>query len=341
MDQCQLCEDCSQIVVTRATSASYATIQTIFTQIVQHPDLPESNIARIATMIGLRRIAVHSYDDAFLDLETPGAGQWCIQSLNSSLRELRIAAGRTLTAFLIQRAESANDELVLRNRRNTISILKSISEKDRSHLQETCILAWGQLGRVVDEDELNLVLIQLCDYLGSSNNLISAFAFNELLNLALARNTTPRKLFEPFWRSLAYLATKDMLQRPQRSRAIAELLQVSVNELLIIMQTHALPWLVLDKRKNTIQRIAEARGESDARLTLVDGPNLAAIMALLLVQEEPNNTTEFAKCRLEEASPYFRSLSVVDLFQSEPVLIVMELLKMAGDADASRKILVS
>jgi serine/threonine-protein kinase ATR len=189
----------------------------------------------------------------------------------------------------------------------------------------------------VDEEELNLVLLQLCDYLGSSNHLVSAFAFNELLKLAESRNVTPRQLFDPYWRSLAYLATKDMLQRPQRSRAFAELLQISVNELLVLIQTHALPWLVLDRRKEIIQRIAEARGESDVWRPLMDSSNLAAVLALLLAQESPNNTANFAKSRLEEISPHFQSEDMLSLLQSEPVLISMELLKAAGDSDATRK----
>lgn len=288
-------------------------------------------------MVALRRVSAHSNEPSLIDLETSAAGQWCLQSLNSSLRELRIAAGRTLVAFLVRRADKKLDNLLARNRKNAIAILKSMSEKNRPHLVETCIMAWGQLGRAVDEEELNLVLLQLCDYLGSSNHLVSAFAFNELLKLAESRNVTPRQLFDPYWRSLAYLATKDMLQRPQRSRAFAELLQISVNELLVLIQTHALPWLVLDRRKEIIQRIAEARGESDVWRPLMDSSNLAAVLALLLAQESPNNTADFAKSRLEEISPHFQSEDMLSLLQSEPVLISMELLKAAGDSDANKK----
>lgn len=205
---------------------------------------------------------------------------------------------------------------------------------------ETCVMAWGQLGRVVPEDELNLVLIKLLEYLGSSNNIVSAFAFNELLNLAEARRTTPRRLFEPFWPSLAYMTTRDMVHRPQMSRAIAELLQISVNELLLLVQTHALPWLVLDKQKDVIHKIAEARKESEIWQPLMDSSNLAAILALLLVQDT-EDIEGFAESRLDEISPHFQSIGLLGLLQSEPVLIVMELLKAAGEADESRKPTVS
>ncbi|KAL6361487.1 hypothetical protein LRP88_04956 [Fusarium phalaenopsidis] len=227
-------------------------------------------------------------------------------------------------------------DLVHRNRKNSIAFLKSLSEKNRANLTETFIMAWGQLGTVVCEDELNMVLIKLMEYLGSSNNIVSAFAFNELLNLSEARGVTPRGLFEPFWPNLAYMATKDMVHRPQMSRVIAELLQVSVNELLLVIQTHAVPWLVLDKQKDVIQKISEARQDPRDWMVVMDPPNLAATLALLLIQET-EDITAFAKSRLNEISTHFHTAPIIELLQTEPVLTVMELLKVAGEADESKK----
>lgn len=297
-------------------------------------------------MIALKRLIAHCEDPMFLNLETSAPGQWCLQALNSSVRELRIAAGRTLGEFVRSKPFGAANrelhELIARNRQNTIALLKSSSGQDAQnpHLVETRIMAWGQIGRVACEEELNLVLIQLVEYLGSSNNVVSAFAFNEVLNLAEARNTTPRRLFEPFWKSLAYLATKDMIQRPQRSRVIAELLRISVNELLLLIQTHALPWLVLDKRQDVIQRIAEARQDNDLSKVIMDAPNLASTLALLLVQD-PDNIEEFTKSRLDQVSPGFLTVSLLEMFRMEPVVIALELLKAAANADETKKLLVS
>lgn len=288
-------------------------------------------------MIALRRLVLHCEDVAFLNLETSGPGQWCLQSLNSSIRELRISAGRTLALFMPSKPTYYMEEALLsRNRKNSIALLRSASEADQPFMRETRILAWGQLGRVVTEDELNLVLIKLLEYLGSSNNIESAFAFNELLSLAEARRTTPRRLFEPFWKNLAYMATKDIVQRPQRSRAIAELLQISVNELLLLIQSHALPWLVLDKRKDVIQKIAEARQETEIWRPLMDSHNTASVLSLLLLQES-ENIEDFVKSSLDEISPHFHALSLADIVQSEPVLTAIELLKAAAGADESRK----
>ncbi|KAF4494809.1 uvsb pi-3 kinase [Fusarium agapanthi] len=355
-------------------------IEALLTKLIRLPALAESRRPRVAAMLAIRRVILHCEDTELLNLETSGIGQWCLQSLNSSVRELRIAAGRVLATFSLARPEpilssmvlparpaEANggnprvyqaqaaftdgnlqtnvsngsspmktQDLISRNRKNSIAFLKSISDKNQPNLTETFIMAWGQLGTVVWEHELNLVLIKLLEYLGSNNNIVSACAFNELLNLADARRVTPRRLFEPFWPNLAYMTTKDMVQRPQMSRTIAELLQVSVNELLLLIQTHALPWLVLDKQKDVIQKIAEARQESEVWLPLIDPANLAATLALLLVQDT-DDIASFAKSRLEELSTHFQSEPLVNLLQVEPVLTVIELLKAAGDADETKK----
>ncbi|KAF5567630.1 UVSB PI-3 kinase [Fusarium napiforme] len=356
-------------------------IEALFTKLIRLPALAESRRPRVATMLAIRRVILHCEDTELLNLETSGIGQWCLQSLNSSVRELRVAAGRVLATFSLARPEPILSSMVLparpagdngvgnprvnraqatftdgnfrpkvsngsspmktqdlisRNRKNSIAFLKSISDKNQPNLTETFIMAWGQLGRVVWEHELNLVLIKLLEYLGSNNNIVSACAFNELLNLADARRVTPRRLFEPFWPNLAYMTTKDMVQRPQMSRTIAELLQVSVNELLLLIQTHALPWLVLDKQKDVIQKIAEARQESEVWLPLIDPANLAATLALLLVQDT-DDIASFAKSRLEELSTHFQTEPLVNLLQVEPVLTVIELLKAAGDADETKK----
>ncbi|PHH88275.1 hypothetical protein CDD83_7759 [Cordyceps sp. RAO-2017] len=68
----------------------------------------------------------------------------------------------------------------------------------------------------------------------------------------------------------------------------------------------------------------------------MDGANLAATLALLLVQNA-DDIENFTKSRLNEISPHFHSLTLLDLFQSEPVLIALELLRSAASADKARQ----
>lgn len=216
-------------------------------------------------------------------------------------------------------------------------------------------MAWGQLGRVVGGDELNLVLHQLLGYLGIGNTLIASCAFSEvcrlskdcttrglhceqIINIAAARKVSCRKLFEPFWGTLAYIVIKDMIPRPQISRAVAELLQLSVNELLLLIQSHALPWLILAKKRDVVQKIVEARRD-DARSAILESNNNGPIMALLLVQQVPD-IESFVMSRLREFSA-FESCTLVDLLKAEAVPIVLGLLKAAGDSDEEGKPRVS
>ncbi|UQC83200.1 phosphatidylinositol 3 [Colletotrichum lupini] len=319
------------------TAAEKREAQSIFTKLIHLPNFKESKRPRIVAMISARRIINHADVTELIDLETSPLGQWCLQSLHSSIRELRIASGRALPLFLRDNnLESLDPTLIIRNRKNALSLLKAASEKDAAIFHESGILAWGQLGRVVTGDELNLVLHKLLEYLGSINSLIASCAFNEILNLASALNTTPRRLFEPFWRNLAYFAVKDMQARPQICRAIADLLQISVTEFLLLIQSHALPWLVLMKKKEVIQKIAEARGERDIWVPILDPANAGSIIALLLIQDV-GNIENFVMSRLVEVSSHLETFTLVELVQSEVCSVALELFKAAGEADEARK----
>jgi serine/threonine-protein kinase ATR len=67
--------------------------QKIFAKLIRLPCFVGSKRPRVIAMMALRRLVFHTNDAEFFDLETSGPGQWCIQSLQSSLRELRIAGG--------------------------------------------------------------------------------------------------------------------------------------------------------------------------------------------------------------------------------------------------------
>ncbi|KAH8711053.1 Protein kinase rad3 [Beauveria bassiana] len=338
------CAICSGKAVLRENVQAHdikTIIRSIFAELSHRSNFLESRRPRVAAMLALRRVLLHCEDATALNLETSALGQWCLQSLNSSIRELRIAAGRVIVTFMPPKATPyIDDSLLSRNRKNTIALLRSVSDNDQAHLVESRILVWGQLGRVMPENELNLVLIKLLEYLGSSNTFEAAVAFNELLNLADSRSTTPRRLLEPYWKSLAYMATKDMVHRPQRSRAIAELLQLSINELLLLIQTHALPWLVLDKRTEVIQKFAEARQENMGWQPLMDNSNLAAILSLLMIQET-DDIESFVRTRLNDVGLHLHDRPIVELLQIEPVMIAIELLKAAGQADGARKQIIT
>ncbi|KAL2181037.1 phosphatidyl inositol 3-kinase-like protein [Thermothelomyces heterothallicus CBS 202.75] len=308
-----------------------------FSKIIKLPKFLESRRLRVLAMIALRRLAKHSTASEFWDLEKSGPGQWCLQSLQSSIRELRIAAGRTLSVFISEPPIPGFDWAVLaRNRANALGFLKSVSEKGAANLNETCIMAWAQVGKAVSVDGLNLAVIKLVEYLGHRNMIVSGLAFSEILNLAESRGETPAQLFEPFWGNLAFSVVKDLVTKPQTAQLVADLMQISVSDLLRMLQKHALPWLVLTKKREVIQKIAEARGDKEIWETCMDANNLPSILSLLLIQDAPDIAAHTMSL-LGHISPRVNSFELAELLRTDPLTIALELFKAAADASEARK----
>ncbi|RYP81209.1 hypothetical protein DL769_002101 [Monosporascus sp. CRB-8-3] len=328
------CSHCHDVIGSRGTPLCLDLIMKkkalgLFSSLVQLPSFAASRRPRVTAMVALRRLGKHCYDPEFLDLETSVAAQWCWKSLQSSVRELRIASGRTLAVFLSEMSTDTSDT-IYKNRTIVLKLLRSLSEQNQPHLTETCIMAWSQIGSVVTEDQLNLVLIKLVEYLGQASVITSATAFTE------CRQITPRQLLEPFWRSLAFSAVKDCVTQPNLIRLLAELMSMNIQDLILYIHGHAMPWLVLTKKRDVIQKIAEVRGEEEPWQPCLDNANLGPILALLLVQEV-SDVQEYSMTLLRQISSHFDGLTLVELLQMEPLITTLELLKAAGDADETHK----
>ncbi|KAH6630423.1 phosphatidyl inositol 3-kinase-like protein [Chaetomium sp. MPI-SDFR-AT-0129] len=308
----------------------------VFTKLIKLPSLLASRRPRVVAMIALRRLAKHSADTEFWDLNKSSPGQWCLQSLQSSIRELRIAAGRALPVFLTEPTYQFDWGVLESNRTTSLGLLRTISDKGAANLHETCIMAWAQVGRGVSADELNLVVLKLVEYLGHRNMIVPALAFNEILSLAEFKGETPAQLFHPFWANLAFHVVKDVVSKPQTAQFVADLMQISVPDLLLLLQKHALPWLILSKRRDVIQKITEARGDTETWETCIDAANLPSILVLLLVQDVPD-VAAHTMSLLEHVSPHVARFQLVELLRTDPLPIALELLKAAAGADETRR----
>lgn len=317
--------------------ATKATATRLLCQLVQQDCFKESKRPRIVAMIVLRRFVFHSCDPELLDIEISAPGQWCVQSLQSSIRELRIASGRALAMFLrAGSTKSLDEEIAERNTANALSLVRTIEEKNKSNLNETCIMFWGQAGRIVPDDKLCLVLIKLIEYLGHREQIVSAFAYNEIMNLAAAKGQDPKRLLDPYWKDLAFSAVKSLVVNPRTTGLVADLLQKDVGTFVKSVQQHALPWLILTKRKEVVQKIADFRGEKDAWKICVD--NLSQILALLLIQDVPQADLEkYVMALLRHVSSHFNDLTLRELVASEPVLVILNILKIAGESQEAQK----
>ena len=65
----------------------------IFAELFQLLQMPKRKGPRLAAMIALKHLLLHAPSGEHHDLTNSIYGQWCLQTLRASARELRIAAG--------------------------------------------------------------------------------------------------------------------------------------------------------------------------------------------------------------------------------------------------------
>ncbi|KAK0105320.1 serine/threonine-protein kinase M1 [Cadophora gregata f. sp. sojae] len=339
--KCLICdgEELQETVDAQYDEAAYSVIATesiqVFVSLVKSQAFAESRRPRVLAMFTLKRFATHFKNPELLDLEASSLGQWCLMSLKSSIRELRLAAGRSIPLFV--RGVSTPGSLTWRNRHNVIGVMRTFAQQGSNLLhQETTVLAWGQIASFVKDHDLNVLLLALVEYLGHSNQIVSGTAFSEILRLAKQSGITVERLFGPFWSSIATVAVKDLLVKPQTTQLMADLLGTSVADFLVLTQSYTLPFLVLNGKVDVIKRISEARQDPDNWAICLDPSNLAPILALLLVQDVPN-LDSFVMSLFRRVSSDFKDHELVDLLKMEPMYEALYLLKAVGEADESRK----
>ena len=176
--------------------------------------------------------------------------------------------------------------------------------------------------------ELNFALLRLVEYLGHSFEVVVAAASNEISNTAEAHGVSVQQLFSPFWSTIAYVAVKDLQKRPQLTQSMADLLEMTIPELLVNTQIHAVPWLVLENGRDVLARISQARGDADEGQVIVD--NLAIIMSRLLTQNK-SDMEEYIIDVIQSYSLRFDRNEFTVYLRSAAVMIAADLLKQAGE----------
>jgi hypothetical protein len=93
--KCTLCDDDSRCKSAAATSENPDLEVIIYTvaALIKLPKTHKYKRPRVAAMLAIKRLLSHTANLDHLDLATSPFGQWCLQALHSSIRELRIAAG--------------------------------------------------------------------------------------------------------------------------------------------------------------------------------------------------------------------------------------------------------
>lgn len=310
--------------------------QDILITLLESDTVQSSKYLRVKGMNAIRQAACHTRNASRLDLNESSVGKWCLQGLRSSFRELRIAAGKALAMFL-RSGMGHNDELHHKNRVTAFNVLRTLSQSKDARICETVILALGEAVLVCGEEEVNLVLLQLVEFLGDTNTYICGLAHLELRRLAQSLGTSMDELIRPFWRSVAINAVRDVLANPQKAQQLSDLLGCSVNQLLKTTQSYTVPYIVLWGHMEILARIAAAQGEGATAWDVCMTPsNLTATLALLFIHHPGIPDAVVTEC-LTRINPSFRSEDVDALLRVDTIAIAREILKSAADADESSK----
>lgn len=90
--RCTICDDSKPPGTVKIwKNSQFDELRKVATELVPH--LQRSSKPRVAGMIALRHILMHDPNDEHVRLASSVFGEWCLQSLRSSIRELRVVAG--------------------------------------------------------------------------------------------------------------------------------------------------------------------------------------------------------------------------------------------------------
>lgn len=306
----------------------------ILSRLLSWPGIHRLKRPRVLVMLAIQRYVNHAAEGESLDISKSPLGQWCLKSLHSSLRELRIAAGRSVGAFV---RTDIPGNIRRTNVTYTVNFLRALGERNNLAEKETLVLTWGQIARVCGSENLNIALLELVNNLSAAHPLICSLAYDEIQRCAEYRRVTVEALFRPYWRTIAVAAVRDLRTKPQKLHRLCDLLEMgSLNRFLLQTQAETIPYLVANKEHEILSRIAAARNESVANICVNPSKHLSLILATLLLQYTSNTEAAVMEA-LCEVVPEFESMDLAKLIRMEPVQIACEMFKVAGETSSDNK----
>lgn len=135
----------------------------------------------------------------------------------------------------------------------------------------------------------------------------------------------------PYWSTVAPTVVKDIYRRPQIVQYMSDLLGTSVDEFLVLTQVYTLPYFVLTKKRDILQRIAQACGHPIGLLCM-DHSNMAAILTCILLHPSDDMASIYLKF-LAALSSEFKEVRWKDLLWAQAASIASELLKVASEGN--------
>lgn len=344
-NQCNICQVQEGAVITDGTgpcdptqsgcqkdfSAFHESLRTL----LGSPLLKNSKEVRILCIQAIGRLMNHLIDVKHLNLRASPLGSYCITAMQSSVREVRLSATHALMPYL---KSFLPNRMGYVNRSTIFELLKMIDKRSNLPLQETVLVFWGLIGRMGEETELNIALLELANGLGHPHPMICATAFQEIHYTAIKLNRRPIDLFLPYWRSIAPSMIRDILQRPQKVQQLASLigLKGGVDELLVMTEVETIPLLAVTKEHAILERIAQARGVNSVQdLVTGSGTILRSVLTRILL--ECGGSLRVAESLLQETISNLNG-RFVDILRVESILTACEVLKIAGDGTETEKV---
>ncbi|KAF3199899.1 serine/threonine-protein kinase M1 [Orbilia oligospora] len=254
-------------------------------------------------------------------------GQWCLQALRSSNRDLRMLAVMTLPHFTIF---GDHDENSVSERTACLLKVREISSVSDDTIQETCIIAWGRMSRILEGDDLHLALGLLLGYLGHSNTYLAAVSYNEIESVAQAKNISMSTLLGQFWRDLSVVVVSLLKTKPQVIQSVSTLLGIPTQEFLSNTISYTLPHMVLNRKLDVLENLVLAynscRKGSIESTFQVCMHHITSILGLILVQRH-DDIEEQTMSLLRHADPTFQRLDFAELIRADPIAIMSETIR--------------
>ncbi|KAL6169979.1 serine/threonine-protein kinase M1 [Exserohilum turcicum] len=304
--------------------------------ITKEPLFHASSQSRILMAVAIGRVYNHISGSEYLALENCELGQWLLACMSRSLRELKLAAASSLMVFLRDDISKSTRE---KNRRSTIEFLDALAKRDVLSDQETLIMAYGRIAQTCGELELPIILHHLIEYLGHPNALVCGMAYRELESIAKGYSMDTMQLISPYWKVIGFSVIRDIINKPQKAQQLADLTEQSVRQLLVQTQSDTLPHLVLSKRRDIIEKIAQARKASVIDVLTYPRVNLAKILALLLSQPvaDVERTAMETLAAVEPAIRDGNNNRLESWVALDITGVAIEILMLAADQEGVRK----
>lgn len=288
---------------------------------------------RNAALESYRRLLNHVSGTRRLTLTKSQAGKFCLQSLRVPERDSRVRSASLLRTLLKGSSKSAELEASCRNDRiAAFEYLAKMWQTETLPNQETVIVCLFKMAEVVGDEELNIILLRVIEYLGHPNAYISGLVATELLQLASTLNKNLQGLLRPFWSTISVVVVKNLASRPVIAETLGDLLGMQMFGLLSKIEEDSLPYLILTNQVDTIQRIASAGSSPTTAFDLcVKQTNHPKIFANLLAQAFPDPEETIMKI-LCKVSADFGEQDLAAWLSLNHSKIACELLKLAADA---------